>query len=116
MRLRPPRFAAQRLWLAEKDGRIVGCIAIVEASPDTAQLRWFLVTPNAPARAGRPTGRRVDRVQQEPRLQVHHAPDRRALKAAARVYEKAGFVLVHEKPDSLGGVAVVEQMYEMSLS
>jgi N-acetylglutamate synthase-like GNAT family acetyltransferase len=34
-----------RLWLAERDGRVVGCIAIVEADATTAQLRWFLVVP-----------------------------------------------------------------------
>src|SRR5436305_625177 len=34
-----------RLWLAERDGRVVGCVAIVEATEKVAQLRWFLVVP-----------------------------------------------------------------------
>src|SRR4051812_22475694 len=34
----------ERLWLADRDGQTVGCIAIVEASVrGVAQLRWFLV-------------------------------------------------------------------------
>src|SRR5262245_59034257 len=37
----------ERLWIAERDGRLVGCIAIVAASPEVAQLRWYLVDPSA---------------------------------------------------------------------
>src|SRR5438874_12089374 len=37
----------ERLWLAERGGTLVGCVAIVAASPETAQLRWFLVDPAA---------------------------------------------------------------------
>src|SRR5262250_2157415 len=40
------RSDRERLWLAEQDGVIVGCIAVVAASPETAQLRWFLVEPS----------------------------------------------------------------------
>jgi ribosomal protein S18 acetylase RimI-like enzyme len=36
-----------RLWLAEEGGRIVGSIAIVGQTDGAAQLRWFLVDPEA---------------------------------------------------------------------
>src|SRR5476649_75059 len=35
-----------RIWVAERDGQLVGCIGIIEISKDVAQLRWFLVAPN----------------------------------------------------------------------
>src|SRR5262245_8149298 len=41
----------ERLWLAERDGRLAGCVAVVAASETVAQLRWYLVAPAA-RRAG----------------------------------------------------------------
>src|ERR1044071_8050048 len=41
------RTDRDRLWIAERNERIIGCVAIVGASPVAAQLRWFLVGPSA---------------------------------------------------------------------
>jgi len=35
----------ENIWIAEKDGKQVGVIAVVKADEDTAQLRWFLIEP-----------------------------------------------------------------------
>ena len=35
----------QKIWIAERDNKIIGTIAIVEHSPMEAQLRWLLVDP-----------------------------------------------------------------------
>jgi N-acetylglutamate synthase-like GNAT family acetyltransferase len=36
-----------RVWLAERDGQLVGCTAIALREVDTAQLRWVLVDMTA---------------------------------------------------------------------
>jgi ribosomal protein S18 acetylase RimI-like enzyme len=106
----------ERLWIAERDGRIVGCVAIVAAAPQTAQLRWFLVEPSA---RGAGLGKRL----------LHEAvafSKRRdytrvilwtvsALEAAAHLYRAAGFTKVEEKPGRQWGVDVVEERYELDL-
>ena len=37
----------ERIWIEERDGGVGGCVAIVEAGPGAAPLRWFLVHPLA---------------------------------------------------------------------
>ncbi len=92
----------QRLWLAEQDGRLAGCIAIVEHSPDIAQLRWFLVDP---ACRGAGLGTRL----LDEAIAFCRACGYRsvilwtvsALTAAARRYEAAGFRKVEEQAHPL---------------
>jgi GNAT superfamily N-acetyltransferase len=106
----------ERLWIAEDDGHIVGCIAIVTASQTTAQLRWFLVVPDA---RGAGLGKRL---LAEAVTFCKESGDRSvilwtvsALKAAARLYQSAGFRKVEEKPGRMWGVDVVEEKYELPL-
>jgi GNAT superfamily N-acetyltransferase len=106
-----------RLWIAERDGRVVGCIAIVAASPETAQLRWYLVDPSV---RGMGLGKRL--------LDEAVAFSRKsgyrniilwtvsALAAAAHLYKAAGFRKVEEKRGRMWGVDVVEEKYELVLS
>src|SRR5581483_7235805 len=35
----------ERIWLAERNRALVGCVAIVASTPEIAQLRWFIVDP-----------------------------------------------------------------------
>ena len=39
--------ARGRIWLAEQDGRLIGCTAIALRDDNTAQLRWVVVDPAA---------------------------------------------------------------------
>jgi ribosomal protein S18 acetylase RimI-like enzyme len=111
------RTGRDRLWLAERDGRLVGCVAVVGGSGAEAQLRWFLVAP--PAR-GRGLGRRL----LHEAVAFSRAAGYRAvflwtvsaLAAAARLYRGAGFRKVEERPGRLWGVEVVEEKYTLPLT
>jgi GNAT superfamily N-acetyltransferase len=106
----------ERLWLAERDGRVVGCIAIVASSDEVAQLRWFLVDPAA---RGAGLGRRLlDESLAFCREKgyasvVLWTVD--SLKAAAHLYRAVGFAKTEEKPGRMWGVDVVEEKYELRL-
>lgn len=106
----------ERLWLAERDGRLVGCVAIVAAAEDTAQLRWFLVDPSV---RGQGLGTRLLRAAitfaQEQGYRRILLWTVSALAAAARLYRAAGFQKTAEKPGHVWGVEVVEEKYELAL-
>ena len=117
----PDRAAA---WIAELDGRRVGCVFCVPAEDPaddhvdrTAQLRILLVHPDARGlglgarltaeciRFARATGHR------RLRLWTNHP-----LAAARHVYLAAGFVLVDEEPHTSFGAQLVGQVYELDLA
>ncbi len=106
----------ERLWVAERDGRMVGCIAIVSVSPETAQLRWFLVDPSA---RGVGLGRHLlDAAVSFSKMCGYDTLilwTESALTTAARLYTAAGFVKTEEKPGQLWGMDLVEEKYELNL-
>ena len=106
----------ERLWIAEQDGCIVGCIAIVSCSPEVAQLRFFLVDPSA---RGHGLGKQLlaeavafARAQGYRSIILWTVS---ALVAAARLYERAGFQKVEKAPGKRWGAQVIEERYEMNL-
>lgn len=106
----------ERIWVEERDGRLVGCVAIVSAEPRVAQLRWFLVDPAA---RGTGVGRRL--------LEVAVAFSRQSgyerivlwtvagLAAAQHLYRRIGFERVEAAPARRWGVDLIEEKYEMAL-
>jgi GNAT superfamily N-acetyltransferase len=113
VRSKSPR---ERLWIAERDGRMVGCVAIVAASAETAQLRWLLVEPSA---RGAGLGKRL----LEEAITFCKASGyadvilwtESALTAAAVLYRAAGLQKTEEKPGRMWGVDLVEEKYELRL-
>jgi N-acetylglutamate synthase-like GNAT family acetyltransferase len=104
------------LWIAERDGRTIGCIAIVAASEEVAQLRWYLVDPGA---RGIGLGKRL--LNEAISFSRKHGYRSvilwtvSSLTAAANLYSAAGFRKVEEKPRNMWGVDVVEEKYELQL-
>ena len=112
-----PLGARERLWIVEKEGSILGCIAIVQASPSDAQLRWLLLDPRV---RGFGLGRglvadAVDFSRACGYLKVILWTEG-SLSAATSLYRNAGFNLTEQKPGFIWGAARVEERYELSLS
>ena len=109
----PAREAA---WVAEVDGRRVGCVLCVAHDVDVAQLRILLVDPAARGRGV--GGRLVDECvgfaaaagYRRMRLWTNDP-----LTAARRVYLARGFRLVAEEPHHSFGHDLVGQIYELAL-
>jgi len=107
----------ERIWIAEDGARIVGVVAIVAASDEAAQLRWFLVDPET-----RGLGLGTTLLAQAVEFSRSCGYRRillwtvRALEAAARLYRAAGFVPTEATPGRHWGVDVIEERYDLSLT
>ncbi|MEC0328378.1 helix-turn-helix domain-containing GNAT family N-acetyltransferase [Paenibacillus macerans] len=104
-----------RFWFAEANGNMVGAIAIVEHSPDKAQLRWFVVHPQY---RGIGLGRRLldeamnyCREKGYPKVFLETTEDQQQ---AIRMYTRVGFVKVAEHPSNDWGKPLVELTYELT--
>ena len=106
-----------RLWLAEQDGTLVGSVAILGRENGEAQLRWFLVAPEA---RGHGLGRRLletcIQFCRDARYRSIHLWTVSPLHDAARLYTAAGFRLTEELPPSTPwSVPLQEQRYDLEL-
>lgn len=110
------RPANGRLWIAEYSGQVAGSVAIVPAEPEVAQLRWFLVTPEARGRGigTRLLGEAVGFARGAGYRQIVLWTVS-TLSAAVRLYRSAGFRKVEARPGRRWGVEVVEERYHLEL-
>jgi DNA-binding MarR family transcriptional regulator/GNAT superfamily N-acetyltransferase len=106
----------ENCWVAEKSGRIIGAVFVVEEDAETAKLRLLYVEPSA---RGDGLGARL--VDEAVRF-ARQAGYRRLtlwtndnLTAARRVYEKAGFRLVSQEPHESFGHKLTGQYWQLAL-
>ena len=106
--------AREGAWIAERDGRRVGCVFCVRKNDETAQLRILLVHPDARGQGlgGRLVDTCVDFARRAgyPRVRLWTND---VLVAARRIYLKRGFTLVDEQPHHSFGVDLIGQTYEL---
>ncbi|HYP26923.1 MAG TPA: GNAT family N-acetyltransferase [Blastocatellia bacterium] len=110
------RSERERIWIVEKDQVVSGSVGIVEASGESAQLRWLLLHPGL-------RGHGVGRLLVEEAVAFCRASGYSSiflwtvstLGAAAGLYRSAGFRLTEEHTHEMWGATVTEQRYEASL-
>jgi GNAT superfamily N-acetyltransferase len=103
-------------WIAEVDGRRMGCVFCLAEDETTAKLRILLVHPDA--RGHGLGGRLVDRCVSfaraagytRMRLWTNHP-----LVIARQIYLDRGFVLTGEQPHRSFGADLIGQTYELDL-
>lgn len=103
------------LWLALVDDRIEGAIAIDGQHVDTegAHLRWFIASDRLRGSgAGTRLLARALAFCDERRYPTTYLWTFDGLLAARHLYEKQGFLMVHQQPGRQWGAEVLEQRFE----
>jgi GNAT superfamily N-acetyltransferase len=105
------------VWVCEHGGRVVGFMLLMHREDEAAQLRYFLIEPDyrGIGLGSRLMGLFMDFLKstgyKSAFLWTIHE-----LRAAAHLYEKAGFVLTEEKESTTFGKPLRERRYDLALS
>ncbi|MBE8469638.1 bifunctional helix-turn-helix transcriptional regulator/GNAT family N-acetyltransferase [Streptomyces justiciae] len=107
----------ERVWIAELDGRPVGCVMCVrDEAPATARLRLLLVEPDA---RGLGIGDRLVTAVVDFAREVGYRDlvlwTNDILSSARHIYQRHGFVLLAEKPHRSFGKDLVGQDWRLDL-
>ena len=106
----------ERCWIAEKDGARVGAVFVAKASDEVAKLRLLHVEPEA---RGLGIGKRLVeeciRFARQAGYQKITLWTQSILHAARRIYEQAGFLVVHKEHHHSFGKDLTAETWELNL-
>lgn len=101
-------------WYAKQNGKIVGGISIDgnDLEEGQAHLRWFVVDPSIQSKGiGKLLMRRAMGFCEDRGFKEVHLWTFKGLEGARKLYERNGFVMVHEEWGSRYGKSVLERKY-----
>lgn len=106
-----------RIWMAEYNNKIVGCIAIVHQTNEEAQLRWFLLDPTF---RGLGIGKKLlnDAIDfcREKKFKNVFLLTTSLQNKALEMYKLAGFQLTQSEEVQEWGKTFNEERYDLKLS
>ncbi|MFO7951597.1 MAG: GNAT family N-acetyltransferase [Bacillota bacterium] len=106
----------ERIWIVEKDGLIMGSVALVKCSEEQAQLRWLLLHPEIRERGiGRQLIGKVLGFARQCGYSSIFLLTLDILPRAASLYKSFGFKITEETKTRMWGREMVEQKYELTL-
>ena len=108
--------ATEGCWIAERNGRIIGSVFVVDAGNGVAQLRLLYVEREARGLGvGRMLVDQVVRFARDKRYRKVRLWTQSDLAAARRIYAAAGFTLTESKPHRSFGKDLVGEYWELPL-